>query len=148
MLGDEAEHERRLIVGVEIGPVHGDDELAAHADGLFDPEREQGPHIYALVAQETVDLFDRMLPCLPARLRERLTDDRNRKRRAGHPAEHPASQRADALGVQVRCEQGIEMVFDEFKPLSSRPHYSAILKIDSLKKHVARTRGKIESLIK
>ena len=36
---DEAENERRLIVGVELGPVHGDDEIAAHADHLHDPER-------------------------------------------------------------------------------------------------------------
>jgi hypothetical protein len=40
------------------------------------------------------------------------------------------------------------MVLDEFKPPSRRRHRSAIRKIDSLKKYVARTRSKIEPLIK
>ena len=35
MPGDEAENKRRLIVGVEIGPVHGDDGIAARADRLL-----------------------------------------------------------------------------------------------------------------
>ena len=75
-----------------------------------------------------------MLPCLPARLRDRLTDDRNRKRRAGHHAEHPVRQRADALGVQIRCEEGIEMVLDEFKSLSRRLHCFAIPRNQFVKK--------------
>ena len=35
--GDKTEHQRRLIVSVEIGPVHGDHEFAALARQLLDP---------------------------------------------------------------------------------------------------------------
>jgi hypothetical protein len=54
---DVAERQRRLIVGVEIGPVHGDDEFPALAQGVIDPEREHGPDVDPLVAQETIDLL-------------------------------------------------------------------------------------------
>ena len=106
---------------------------------------KERPDVYALVAQETVDLLDRMLARLAARLRQRLTNDRDRQRRAGHHAEHTAGQRADTFGVQVRAEQRIEIVLNEFKPLCRRPHYPAIREIDSLTNHVAKRRGKIKS---
>ena len=89
MRGDEAEHQRRLIVGVEISPVHGDDEFPAFADRVVDPEREHGPDVDPLVAQETINLLDCVFGRLAARLRERLTDDRDRERRAGHHPKHP-----------------------------------------------------------
>ena len=89
MRSDVAERQRRLIVGVEIGPVHGDDEFPAFADRVVDPEREHGPDVDPLVAQETIDLLDRVLGRRAARLRERLTDNGDRERRAGHYPEHP-----------------------------------------------------------
>ena len=35
----------------------------------------------------------------------------------------PQAKEADALGVQVHAEKGIEMVLNEFKPLRSCPHH-------------------------
>ena len=140
---DEVERQRRLITGGELGPVHRDDEIAARADRLLDPEREQSPDADALVSQETIDLLDRMLGRLAAGLRQRLTDDGDRERDARHPAEHRMRQRTDPLGVQALAEQGGEVVLNEFKPLRSRPHGAAIFEIGSLTNHVAKPRGKI-----
>ena len=37
VVGDEVQRQGRLIVGVEVGPVHGDDDRAALADHLAHP---------------------------------------------------------------------------------------------------------------
>jgi hypothetical protein len=60
MVGDEAQSERRLIVGVEIGPVRRHDDLFAKADNFRHPRREHVPHHDASIAQQSIDLLDRM----------------------------------------------------------------------------------------
>ena len=58
---DQAQSQRRLIVGVEIGPVHRHDDRLALAHDLANPRREQVPDDDPGVAQQTIDLFDACL---------------------------------------------------------------------------------------
>jgi hypothetical protein len=104
MAGDEVQGERRLIVGVEIRPVHGDDDLLARADDFPDPVREHLPDDDAAIAQQPIDLFDGVLVEETASLRQRMADDRDRQRAARHDAERAIGQGFDTLGVQVASE--------------------------------------------
>ena len=64
---DQAQSQRRLIVGVEIGPVHRHDDRLALAHDLANPWREQVPDDDPGVAQQAIDLFDRVSVCSAAR---------------------------------------------------------------------------------
>jgi hypothetical protein len=81
-----------LVVGVEVGPVHRHDDLAPRAHHLANPRTEQVPRNHARVAQQPVDLFDRRLGEQSPRLRERLPDQGNGKRRPGHDPERSIGQ--------------------------------------------------------
>ena len=54
----QVQSERCLIVGIEIGPVHRNDDRLALADDVAGPWREEVTDHNALVAQQPVDLFD------------------------------------------------------------------------------------------
>ncbi len=101
-----------------------------------------------VVAMSVARLLERGKTDLAARLRQRLTDESDRQRRARHHAEDSVRKRAHPLGVQVRPEQGGEVVLNEFKPLRRRPHGLALREIDSLTNGFASPRGGIESLSK
>ena len=125
MAVDEVQGERRLIVGVEIGPVHGDDDLLARADDFPDPEREHLPDDDAAIAQQPIDLFDGVLVEQAARLRQRMADDRDRERSARHDAERAVGQRLDTLGVQVAGEYPPEKIMGKFNAIDLGRHESA-----------------------
>jgi len=124
MASDEVQGERRLIVSVEIGPIHGDDDLLAWADDFPHPGREYLPDDDASIAQQPIDLFDRVLVDEAARLRQRMADDRDRQRSAGHDAERAVGQRLDPLGVQVASEDPREKTMDKFNAIDMRLHES------------------------
>ena len=86
MVGHEIERKSGLVVAVEVGPVHGNDDLLARADQMRHPAGEAVPDIDALVAEQSVDLLDRMLGHEAACLRQCLPDHRHRQRRTGHDA--------------------------------------------------------------
>jgi hypothetical protein len=98
---DEMQGQRRLIVGIEVGPVHRHDDLAPGAHDLADPRAEQVPRDHAHVAQEPVDLLDRRLRHQSPSVGEPLADQRNRQSRSRHHPDRSVGQRQDALGVQV-----------------------------------------------
>ena len=106
--GHQIERQRRLSVGVEIGPVHGDNDLLAAADRLRNPLREHLPGTDAGVAQQPVDLFDRMLGQQSPRLRQRMADHRNRQRRPGHHPQRAVGQRRDPFGVNMPRENPVK----------------------------------------
>ena len=101
MPGDQAQHQRRLVVLVEIGPIHRHQDVPALADLMRHPTGETVPNVDAAVAEQPVDLLDRVLGHQAAGLRQRLADHRHRQRRRLHHAERGTSQRRDPLGVQV-----------------------------------------------
>ena len=60
MAGDQAQGQRRLVVRVEIRPVHGDDDLSPRHRPRH-PAREPVPDHDALVAEQPIDLLDGVL---------------------------------------------------------------------------------------
>ena len=74
MAGHQAEHQRRLPVAVELGPVHGHEGVPARADLVRHPGGEAVPHVDALVAEQPVHLLDRVLGDQAPRLGQRLAD--------------------------------------------------------------------------
>jgi len=116
------QRERGLIVVVEIGPVHRHHDLAPPAHDLANPGPEQVPGDHARVAQQPVDLLDRGPGEQSPRLCERLTDQRNRKRRPAHDPERSIGQRRDALGVHVVDEHPVQKFMNEIKSLLRRSH--------------------------
>jgi hypothetical protein len=71
----QAQSELGLIVGVEIGPIHRHHDRLALAYDLARPWREQVPYDDPGVAQQAIDLFDRVSVRQTARLRQRMPDD-------------------------------------------------------------------------
>ena len=122
VVGDEVQSERRLIVGVEIGPVHGHDDRLALADHLRYPRREHVPDDDALIAQQPINLLDGVLAEQAASLRQGLTDDRHRQRSARHDAERAVGQGRDTLGMQVFGKYAPEIIFNKFNALDLMPH--------------------------
>ena len=122
MVGDEVQGQRRLIVRVEIGPVHGDDDRLALANDLGHPGREHVPHDDALIAQQPVDLLDGVLAEQTARLGQGMADDRNRQRSARHDAERAVGQGLHALGVEVFGEYPRREILNKINALDRTVH--------------------------
>jgi hypothetical protein len=104
MAGDQVQRACRLVVVVEIGPVHGDKNVLALADLMRHPTRKTVPYVDAVVAQHPVDLLDRVLGRQAAGLRQRLADHRDCERGGLHDAECGTRQGVDPLGVQIRAK--------------------------------------------
>jgi hypothetical protein len=119
MIGHQIEGEGGLIVVVEVGPVHGDDDLRARADHMRHPAGEALPDIDALVAEQAVNLLNRVLGDQAARLGEGLADHRHRQRCAGHDTERGTGQGVDALGVQVVAVEAVNERTDVLQPSAS-----------------------------
>jgi len=90
----QVEHQGRLIVMVEIGPVHRHQNVASLADLMRHPEGEAVPHVDARVAHRQVHLLDRMLGDQAMRLRQRLAN--GRKIRQPRPVITPSVAPASA----------------------------------------------------
>ena len=78
MLGHQIERERCLVVAVEVGPVHGDDDVVARSYQMWHPAGEALPDVDAAVAEQAIDLLDRVLGHQAACLRH-----------SGLPVRHP-----------------------------------------------------------
>ena len=72
MAGHQLERQGGLAVGVVVGPVHRHHDVGARPDHLRDPCGEDVPRLDPGIAQQPVDLFDRMLGEKAARLGEDL----------------------------------------------------------------------------
>jgi len=77
----------------------------ARSDPTGSPVGETVPDIDVVVAEQPVDLLDRVLGHQSPRLRQRLPDHGNRQRRAGHHAQRRPGQRIHSLGVKVMLIQ-------------------------------------------
>ena len=74
VVGDKAQGQRRLIIRVEIRPIHGHDDRLARAHNFRHPRGEHVPHDDAFIAKQPVDLLDRVLTQKAARLGQGLAD--------------------------------------------------------------------------
>ena len=122
VVGDEVQGQRRLIVGVEIGPVHGDDDRLPLANDLRHPGRKHIPNDDALIAQQPIDLLDGVLAEQPARLRQGLADDRHRQRSTRHHPERTVRQGLHPLRVEVFGKYTVEIVLNEINTLGQTVH--------------------------
>ena len=98
---DQIEGQRRLSIMVEVGPVHGNDNLPARSDQMGNPVCETVPDIDVLIAEQAIDLLDRVLGHQTSGLCQCLTDHRHRQRCAGHDTQCRPGQRFNPLGMQV-----------------------------------------------
>jgi hypothetical protein len=122
VVGDQIQGQRRLIVGVKIGPVHGHDDRLALANDFRHPRGEHVPHDNALIAQQPIDLLDGVLAEQAARLSQGLADDRHRQRCARHHAERAIGQRLHTLRMEVFGEYAVEIVLNEINALAQTVH--------------------------
>jgi Transposase IS116/IS110/IS902 family len=58
VVGDEVQRQGRLVVRLEVGPIHGDDDRAALADHLGHPGAEHVPYDDTMIAEQSVDLLN------------------------------------------------------------------------------------------
>ena len=61
MACEERQHDRRLIVGIEVGPVHGDLDALTRSDDGRHPAHKQFLDINSRVREQPIDLLDGML---------------------------------------------------------------------------------------
>jgi hypothetical protein len=74
-----------------------------------------------LIAQQPVDLLDRMLRHQTARLRQRLPDHRDRQRCAGHYAQRRPGQAVDPLGMSFMPANAADKCTDVFQTPAKPP---------------------------
>ena len=79
MPGHHIEGKRRLPITVEVGPVHGNDNLATRSDQMGNPVGEAFPDIDFLIAEQTINLLDRVLGHQTSCLRQCLPNHRHRQ---------------------------------------------------------------------
>ena len=105
MAAQQRRHDRRLAVGVEVGPVHRHRDVRSDSHDVGHPADQQRVDIDGWIGQQPVHLFDRMLGQAPAGQRQALADHGDRKRSGlDHPKRGPR-QREHAFGMQVVRKQ-------------------------------------------
>ena len=75
MGGDKAQDERRLPVGVEISPVHRDDDLLSIRHDIESPICKVIPNNKLVIAEQAVYLLGRMFRDKATRLSKRMTNN-------------------------------------------------------------------------
>ena len=61
MPGHQVEGERCLPIAIELGPVHSDNDFLPGADQMRHPAGQAVPDIDVVIAEQSVDLLDRVL---------------------------------------------------------------------------------------
>lgn len=74
MAGLQADNQGAVVIGIELGPVHGDHDFGAFTDYIRDPIFEEAPHVKFGIGQQAIDLFDRMLSIKPTDERKTIAD--------------------------------------------------------------------------
>src|SRR5713101_6603650 len=101
MARHQVQGQRRLPIAVELGPVHGDDNFPSRAHQMRDPVGEALPNIDLLIAEQAVNLLDRVLGHQTPSLRQSLPDHRHRQRGARHDPERRPRQGINPLGMNA-----------------------------------------------
>jgi hypothetical protein len=113
--GHQLERQGGLAVGGGVGPVHRHDDVGARSDHLRDPGGEDVPRLDPGIAQQPVDLLDGVLGQKATRLRQGLTDYRDRQRGARHHPERGIGKRIDPLRMDVFRKNTVEKTPDVLK---------------------------------
>ncbi len=58
MAADQRQHDRRLAIGIEVGPVHGDNNIRARPDHMGDPSFREFVDVNSRVREQAIHLLD------------------------------------------------------------------------------------------
>src|ERR1700676_3152706 len=83
---------------------------------MWHPAGEAIPDVDAAVAEQAIDLLDRVFGHQTACLRQGLADHRDGERGPGHDAQCGRSERGYALGVEVVAVQAVNKRADVLQP--------------------------------
>ena len=128
--GHQLERQGGLSVGVVVGPVHRHHDVGARPDHLRDPCGEDVPRLDPGIAQQPVDLLDRMLGQKAASLSQRFADDRDAQRCPGHDPERRICQRIDPFSMNILIKNAVKKGPDILKL-----HEPAFLSVDHIALH-------------
>src|SRR5262244_3087257 len=120
MACEEGQHERRLIVGIEVGPVHGDLDALTRSDDGRHPQHKQFLDINSRVREQPIDLLDGMLAYTSLRQSEPVADGAHGQGCTGHHTNGGVCQRLNPLCMQAFAEQSIDKPVCMLK--LGRPH--------------------------
>lgn len=114
MAGLQADNQGGVVIGIELGPIHGDDDLGALSHDIGNPVIEQVPDIEFGIGEQAVDLFDGVLSLKAVGEGEAIADGMNSQLPRADNAESGIGQRQGALGVHVLAKYVVDMVEDHF----------------------------------
>src|SRR6516162_3227857 len=120
MACEEGQHDRRLIVGIEVGPVHGDLDALTRSDDGRHPEHKQFLDINSRVREQPIDLLDGMLAYTSLRQSQSVADGAHGQGCTGHHTNGGVCQRLNPLRMQAFAEQSIDKPVCMLK--LGRPH--------------------------
>src|SRR6516225_5042984 len=120
MACEEGQHDRRLIVGIEVGPVHGDLDALTRSDDGRHPEHKQFLDINSPVREQPIDLLDGMLAYTSLRQSQSVADGAHGQGCTGHHTNGGVCQRLNPLRMQAFAEQSIDKPVCMLK--LGRPH--------------------------
>ena len=61
MVADQRQHNRRLVISVKVGPIHGNNNIRALPHRIGHPVHQQFVNLNPLVREQAVHLLDGML---------------------------------------------------------------------------------------
>ena len=112
MARDHADHDRRVAVGRELGPVHHDDHFLAGRDEASREARQSNIQSHLLVGQVAVELLDAVLVYLASPTCRRPSDGSDARPIGVQRADHAVRDRLLLLGVQRAVESSFNHTVD------------------------------------
>ena len=112
MIGDQRQHDGRLVIGIEVGPVQRHHDGASRADDIGHPAGEDIVDVDLRVGEQTIHLLGRMLGVQGAGGSEPLANGADREGGAAQHAKGGVAERGDALGVQVGAQHACKDLLD------------------------------------
>ena len=82
MVADQRQHDGGLVVGIEVGPIHGHHNGVACANDEWHPAHQNIVHVDGGVGEQPVDLLDCMLGLQTARCGQALANGADQRARS------------------------------------------------------------------
>lgn len=101
-----------MVVGIKLGPVHGDHDLFALRDHVRDPVMKHIGEVELGIGEQAIDLFHCMLAVHVAGDREAIADGMDRERARFNNALGRIGEGKHALGIHVLAKYIIDALED------------------------------------
>jgi hypothetical protein len=101
MVADQRQHNRRLIIGIKVGPVHGNNNIRARPNRMGDPSLREFVNVNPRVGEHPIHLLDGMLGQFSPRQCQPLSDRVHRQRGAAYDPKRGVRQRINSLGMNI-----------------------------------------------